>query len=62
MGTLDNVNTALTKTMHKTVTAAFRHSNAVDFFPQTCFWDDGQLSVEMIEATLRYLAVNEQGS
>jgi hypothetical protein len=40
MGTLDNVNTALTEALHKTVKAAFRYSNKVNFFPQMCFWDD----------------------
>ncbi len=61
METLDNVNTALSETLHKTVKAAFRHSNKVDFFTQMCFWDDQQLLVEMREATFRYLAVGEQG-
>jgi hypothetical protein len=61
MGTLDNINTALTKAIHKTVKAAFRHSNKVDFFSQMCFWDDRQISVEMREATLKYLALEELG-
>ncbi len=56
MGALDNVNTALTKALHKTVMAAFYHSNKVDFVLQMCFWNDQQLSVEIRKATLRYLA------
>ncbi len=61
MGTMDNVNIALTEALHKTVKAAFRHSNKVNLFPQMCFWDDWQLSVEMREATLKYQAVDQQG-
>jgi hypothetical protein len=62
MGTLDNVNTALTEALHKAVEAAFRHSNRVDFIPQMCFWDDRRLSVEMREVTLRFLALDEVGN
>jgi hypothetical protein len=61
MGTLDNVNTALIEALHKTVKAAFWHSNKVDFIPQMCFWDDRRLSVEMREATLRFLALDDVG-
>jgi anti-sigma regulatory factor (Ser/Thr protein kinase) len=61
MGTLDNVNTALTEALHNTVKSAFRHSNKVDFVPQMCFWDNRRLSVEVREATLRFLAIEEKG-
>ncbi len=61
MGTLDNVNTALTETLNKIVKAGFRHSNIVDLFPQMCFWDNWRTSVEMGEATLKYLALEELG-
>ncbi len=61
MGTLDNVNTAPTKALHKTVRAAFCHSNKVDFLPQICFWDDQRLSVEMRKATLSFLALEYIG-
>jgi hypothetical protein len=61
MGTLDNVNTALTEALHKTVKAAFRHSNRVDFIPHICFWDDRQLPVEMRKATLLFLASDDVG-
>jgi hypothetical protein len=61
MGTLDNINTALTEALHKTVKAAFCHSNRVDFISQMCFWDDRRLSVEMREATLRFLALDDVG-
>jgi hypothetical protein len=61
MGTLDNVNTAPTKAMHKTVKAAFCHTNNVDLIPLMCFWDDRRLSVEMREVTLKFLAVDEVG-
>jgi hypothetical protein len=61
MGALDNVNTALTKALYKIVKAAFRHSNKVDFLPQMCFWDDWKLLVEMREATLRFLAIDDVG-
>ncbi len=61
MGTLDNVNTALTEALHKTIKAAFRLSNKVDFIPQRCFWDDWRPSVEMRVATLRFLALDDVG-
>ncbi len=61
MGALHNVNIALTEALHKTVKAAFCHSNKVDFVPQMCFWDDWWLSVEMREATLCYLAMEYIG-
>jgi hypothetical protein len=61
MGTLDNVNTTLTEALHKTVKAAFCHSNKVDFIPQMYFWDDRRLSVEMRQATLKFLAVDHIG-
>ncbi len=61
MGTLDDVNTALTEALHKTVKAAFRHSNKVDFIPQMYFWDDRRLTVEMREATLQFLALDDVG-
>jgi sugar/nucleoside kinase (ribokinase family) len=61
MGILVNVNTALTEALHKTVKAAFRHSNKVDFIPQMCFWDDWRLSVEMRKATLQFLALDDVG-
>jgi hypothetical protein len=61
MCTLDNVNTAVTEALHKTVKAAFCHSNKVDFIPQMCFWDDRRLSVEMREVTLRSLALDDMG-
>ncbi len=61
MGTLDNVNTALTEALHKTVKAAFRHSNKVDFLLQMCFWDDQRLSVKMRKATFRFLAIDDVG-
>jgi hypothetical protein len=61
IGTIDNINTALTAALHKTVKAAFCQSNKVDFVPQMCFWDNQRLSVETREATLQYLALNERG-
>jgi hypothetical protein len=61
MGTLDNVNIALTEALHKMVKATFCHSNKVDFVPQMYFWYDRWLLVEMREATLQYLALNERG-
>jgi hypothetical protein len=61
MGTLDNVNTALTEALHKTVKAAFRHSNKVDFILHMCFWDNWRLSVEMREATPQFLALDDVG-
>ena len=60
-GTLNNVNTAVTETMHKMVKDAFRNSNKVDYVSHMCFWDDRRLSVEMRNATLRYLSIDESG-
>ncbi len=38
--TLDNVNTEVTKTMHKIVKDAFCNSNKVNYVSQMCYCDD----------------------
>ncbi len=33
----------------------------MDLIPEMCFWDDQRLSVELREATLQYLALDDVG-
>ena len=40
MGTLNNVNTAVIETFHKTVKESYYHTNKVDYIKQICFWDN----------------------
>jgi hypothetical protein len=62
MDTLNGVNTSQTEAQHKSVKEAYRNSNKVDYVAQMCFWDDRRLAVEMREAKVQYLAVEEVGN
>ena len=62
METLNDVNTAVTETFHKTVKESYHHTNKVDYIKQMCFWDDRWLSVEIHRAALTYITQHKVGA